>query len=55
MEINNLRIEVCEYTNKPIVQQKFGDEWICIHDGSREEELENIKQVKKLLKLWKTD
>lgn len=49
MEKNNLRIEVCEHTNKPVVQERFGEEWVCIHDETREEELENIKQVKKLL------
>lgn len=50
MEKNNLRIEVCEYTNRPVVQERFGKEWICIHDETREEELENIKQVTELLK-----
>jgi len=55
MEKNNLRIEVCEYTNKPVVQERFGEEWVCIHDETREEELENIKQVKKLLKHGKSN
>jgi hypothetical protein len=47
---DKIRIEVCEHTNKPVVQERFGEEWVCIHDETREEELENIKQVKKLLK-----
>lgn len=50
MEENNLRIEVCKHTNRPVVQERFGEEWVCIHDETRKEELENIKQVKKLLK-----
>ena len=50
MEKNNLRIEVCEYTNRPVVQERFGKEWICIHEDTREQELENIKQVTELLK-----
>ena len=60
MEESNLRIEVCEHTNKPIVQEKFGKEWVCIHDETREQELENIKQVlnkmkKYSIKVWETE
>lgn len=49
MEENNVRIAICEYTQTKIVQEKFGDEWICIHEETREEELENIINVKKQL------
>lgn len=50
MEANNIRIGFCEHTQNEVVQEKFGEEWVCIHDETRNEELENIKQVKKLLK-----
>lgn len=60
MEESNLRIEVCEHTNKPIVQEKFGEEWVCIHEDTRKQELNNIKQVlnkmkKYLIKVWETE
>jgi len=49
MEVDNIRIEVCEYTNRPVVQERFGQEWVCIHDETEKEELENIKKVTELL------
>jgi len=60
MEKSNLRIEVCEHTNKPIVQEKFGEEWVCIHEDTRKQELDNIKQVlrkmkKYSIKVWETE
>lgn len=55
MELDNLRIEVCEHTNRPVVQQKFGEEWVCIHDETQEEELENINNVKKQLENGKSN
>ena len=46
---NKVRVGFCEHTQKEVVQEKFGDEWICIHEETREQELENIKQVKQQL------
>lgn len=50
MEVDKVRIAFCEHTQNEVVQEKFGEEWVCIHDDTREEELENIEEVKKLLK-----
>jgi hypothetical protein len=50
MEANNIRIGFCEHTQNEVVQEKFGEEWLCIHDETREQELENIKEIKNLLK-----
>ena len=44
--LNKIRVCVCEYTNKPVVQERFGDEWVCIHGDSEQEDLELIKQYK---------
>jgi hypothetical protein len=44
MKEDKLRIKVCEHTNRPVVQQKFGEEWVCIHDETKEEEEENINK-----------
>jgi len=52
---DKVRIGFCEHTQKEIVQEKFGDEWICIHDETREEELENINNVKKQLENGKSN
>lgn len=46
---DKVRIGFCEHTKTEIVQERFGDEWVCIHDETREEELENINNVKKQL------
>jgi hypothetical protein len=48
MNLDNLRIHFCEYTNREVVQEKFSDEWICIHEETEEQELENIVNVNKL-------
>ena len=44
MEENKVRIGFCEYTQNEVVQEKFGEEWICIHEDTREQELENINK-----------
>ena len=49
MEDNKVRIGFCEHTQKEVVQEKFGDEWICIHEDTREQELENINKLKQQL------
>lgn len=49
MENNKIRVGFCEYTQNKVVQEKFGEEWVCIHDETREEELENINKVKQHL------
>ena len=50
MVANEIRIGFCEHTQNEVVQEKFGEEWVCIHDETREQELENINEVKNLLK-----
>jgi hypothetical protein len=49
MELDNLRIGFCEHTNRPVVQEKFGEEWVCIHSETEEQELEDIKELTQLL------
>lgn len=49
MEDNKIRVGFCEHTQNEVVQEKFGKEWVCIHDETREEELENINKVKQHL------
>ena len=41
--MENLRVGICSHTQTEVVQQKFGEEWVCIHDDTREQELENIR------------
>lgn len=43
-KVQKIKIGFCEHTQTEVVQEKFGDEWVCIHDETREQELENIKQ-----------
>ena len=49
MEENKVRVAVCEHTQEEVVQEKFGDWWICIHEDTREQELENINKLKQQL------
>ena len=49
MEDNKVRIGFCEHTQKEVVQEKFGEEWVCIHEDTREQELENINKLKQHL------
>ena len=49
MEENKLRVEFCEHTQTKVVQEKFGEEWVCIHEDTREQELESINKVKQQL------
>jgi len=44
--MNLIRVEVCEHTQEEVVQEKFGNEWVCIHEDTREQELENINKLK---------
>lgn len=47
---DKVRIGFCEHTETEVVQERFGNEWVCIHDETRQEELENIINVKEQLK-----
>lgn len=49
MEENKVRVGFCEHTQTKVVQEKFGKEWVCIHEDTREQELENINKVKQHL------
>jgi len=51
---NQVRIDFCEHTQTQIVQEKFEEEWVCIHDNTREEELENINNAIKELNYEKS-
>lgn len=44
--MKNIRIAKCEHTNKPVVQEKFGEEWVCIHGDNEKEDIKLIKKVK---------
>lgn len=46
MNLENLRIHVCEHTNKPVIQEKFGEEWVCMHGENDNEDIELINKVK---------
>jgi hypothetical protein len=43
MEENKIKIGFCEHTQNEVIQEKFGEEWICIHEDTRDQELESIK------------
>jgi len=43
--MENIRVSICEHTGKPVIQEKFSEEWLCIHGESEEEDLELIKKV----------
>jgi hypothetical protein len=43
--MENVRIAKCEHTNKLVVQEKFGDEWLCMHGENDQEDLELINKV----------
>jgi hypothetical protein len=45
MKDNKVRIGFCEHTQTEVVQEKFGEEWVCIHEDTREKELENIRKI----------
>ena len=47
---DKVRIGFCEHTKKEVVQEKFGDEWVCMHEETEEQEQENINKVKNSLK-----
>lgn len=49
MNTDNLRISVCEHTQKEVVQQKFGEEWVCLHEETEEEDLRSVEEFKKQL------
>ena len=44
--MENVRVRVCSHTNKPVVQEKFGEEWVCMHGENEKEDLKLIKKVK---------
>ena len=43
--LENIRITVCEHTNKPVVQEIFNNEWVCLHGDTEQDDLELIKQI----------
>ena len=54
MQLSNVRVGFCKYTNREVVQEKYHghsdglneDGWICMHEDTEEEELENIIKLK---------
>ena len=50
MEENKVRVGFCEHTQTEVVQEWWGEEWVCIHEDTREQELESINNVKEQLK-----
>lgn len=43
-----VRVATCKHTGKEIVQEKFGNEWVCMHSDTEEEDLKKIKKQLKL-------
>lgn len=44
--MKNVRVSICSHTNKLVVQEKFGKEWVCMHGENEKEDLKLIKKVK---------
>ena len=44
--MKNVRVSICNHTNKLVVQEKFGKEWVCMHGANEKEDLKLIKKVK---------
>lgn len=44
--MKNVKITICKYTKKPIVQEKFGNEWVCVHFDTAREDREHVNKVK---------
>jgi hypothetical protein len=44
--MENVRIAKCEHTSKLVVQEKFGEEWVCMHGENDKEDVELINKVK---------
>jgi hypothetical protein len=42
--LNNIRVCICEHTEKPVVQGKFGNEWVCLHGDTEQEDVELINK-----------
>jgi len=43
--MENIRVSVCEHTGNPVVQEKFGKEWVCMHGDNEQEDIELIKKI----------
>jgi lactam utilization protein B len=44
--MENVRIVICEHTGKPVVQERFDKEWICIHGDTDQEDMELVNKIK---------
>jgi hypothetical protein len=42
----NIRISVCLYTNKNVIQNFIGNEWICLHSDSVELDVKYADEFK---------
>jgi hypothetical protein len=42
--LNNNRVCICEHTQKPVVQEKIGNEWICLYGDTEQEDVELINK-----------
>lgn len=47
MKKENLRLVICKHTKEEIVQEKFGDEWVCLHGDTKEDDLKLVEKFKK--------
>lgn len=43
--MENVRVSICSHTNKLVVQEKFGKEWVCMHGANEKEDLELINKI----------
>ena len=44
--MENVRVVICEHTGKPVVQERFDEEWICIHGDTDKEDMELVNKIK---------
>jgi hypothetical protein len=43
--MENVRIVICEHTGKPVVQEKFDKEWLCLHGDTDQEDMELVNKL----------
>jgi hypothetical protein len=41
-----LRVGICEITGREVIQTQEGDEWMCLHNNTLEQDAEEVKQFK---------
>lgn len=45
--MGNLRVVVCEHTNKEVLQEKIDkDTWLCLHNDNEEQDKKEVEDFK---------